>query len=117
MSMTPMPRLKSRIFVQALVRRAEVAGAAAYVARKGAEEAGVVFLKLNRLDGTIEVLSPSQKMTPGGELERAWVRPLGDRTTEGEASAYFARQITFDPDLWIVEIEDRQGRNFVDEAS
>jgi hypothetical protein len=116
MSMTSLPRLKSKIFVQALVRRAEVAGAAAYVARKGAEEAGVVFLKINRLDGTIEVLSPSQKINSEGELERVWARPMGDRTTEEEAAGYFARQVKFDPDLWIVEIEDRQGRNFVDDA-
>ncbi len=46
------PRLKAGFFVRALIRRAEVAGASAYVVRKGGEEAGAVILKLAPLDGT-----------------------------------------------------------------
>ncbi|HEY1630672.1 MAG TPA: DUF1491 family protein [Rhizomicrobium sp.] len=105
------PRLKAGIFVRALIRRAEVAGAAAYVVRKGAEEAGAVLIKIARLDGTSLVLSQARR----GEGELVWVRPLGDAADEEKARAYFDRQIKFDPDLWIVEIEDRQGRAFVDE--
>jgi len=105
-----MPRLKSALYVQALMRRSEVAGAAAYLVRRGAEEAGAVFLKLNRLDGTCAVLSPARR----GE-ERIWTRPLGENAEEARAAEYFARQIRIDPDIWIVEIEDREGRSFVDE--
>jgi hypothetical protein len=105
------PRLKTGIFVRALIRRAEVAGAAAYVVRKGAEEAGAVLIKIARLDGTALVLSQARR----GEGELVWVKPLGDAADEEKAQAYFDRQIKFDPDLWIVEIEDRQGRTFVDE--
>jgi hypothetical protein len=105
-----MPRLKSALYVQALIRRCEVAGAAAYLVRRGAEEAGAVFLKLNRLDGSCVVLSPARQ----GE-DRVWMRPLGETTDEVHAADYFARQIRFDPDIWIVEIEDREGRSFVDE--
>jgi hypothetical protein len=110
------PRLKSKIFVQALIRRAEVQGAAAYVVRSGAAEAGAVFLKINRLDGTCEVLSPSMRLAAGGEGERIWTRPLGANVAEEAAAEYFTRQVRFDPDIWIVEIEDREGRAFVDEA-
>jgi hypothetical protein len=105
-----MPRLKSALYVQALIRRCEVAGAAAYLVRRGAEEAGAVFLKFNRLDGTCTVLSPARR----GE-ERVWTRPLGESADDARAAEYFARQIRFDPDIWIVEIEDREGRTFVDE--
>ncbi|MGY9106322.1 MAG: DUF1491 family protein, partial [Alphaproteobacteria bacterium] len=49
-------RLKSKIYVQALIRRAEVQGAAAFVVRSGAVEAGAVFIKINRLDGHCDVL-------------------------------------------------------------
>jgi hypothetical protein len=105
-----MLRLKSVIFVQALIRRCETAGAAAYLLRRGAEEAGAVFIKLNRLDGALTVLSPARR---GEEL--VWTRPLGDTADEQRCSDYFAKQIRFDPDIWIVEIEDRQGRSFVDE--
>ncbi len=109
-------RLKSKIYVQALVRRAETEGAAAFVVRSGAAEAGAVFIKINRLDGRCEVLSPSQRLGNDGNIERIWTRPLGDQVSEEDASDYFNRQLKFDPDIWIVEIEDRQGRTFVDEA-
>lgn len=104
-------RLKAGIFVRALIRRAEVAGAAAYVARKGSEEAGAILIKIAKLDGTCTVLN--QARDGAGEL--VWARPLGDSCDEEKASAWFERQIKFDPDLWIVEIEDREGRSFVDE--
>jgi hypothetical protein len=106
-----LPRLKSQLYVQALMRRCESSGAQAYLARRGAEEAGAVFVKVNRLDGTSLVLSPARR----GEGEKIWTRPLGDAADETQANDYFARQIRFDPDIWIVEIEDRQGRTFVDE--
>jgi hypothetical protein len=103
-------RLKSAIYVQALIRRCEAEGANAYLVRRGAEEAGAVFIKLNRLDGTATVLSPARR----GE-ERVWMRPLGQSASEAQAAEYFAKQLRFDPDIWILEIEDREGRTFVDE--
>ena len=105
------PRLKAGIFVRALIRRAEAAGASAFVVRKGAEEAGAIFLKIARLDGTCLVLNQARR----GDGELVWSRPIGDDCDDARASAYFDRQMKFDPDLWIVEIEDRQGRAFVDE--
>ncbi len=105
------PRLKAGIFVRALIRRVEVAGAQAYVVRKGAEEAGAIFIKVSSLDGTCVVLNQAR----AGDGELVWARPLGDSVDDAKASAYFERQIKFDPDIWIVEIEDRKGRAFVDE--
>jgi hypothetical protein len=106
-----LPRLKSKLYVQALIRRCEAQGAGAFVVRKGAEEAGAIFLKINRLDGRCTVLSPARR----GEGERIWTRPLGEEADEAQAAEYFARQTRFDPDIWIVEVEDRAGRAFVDE--
>ena len=63
-----------------------------------------MFIKLNRLDGTLTVLSPARR----GE-ERVWTRPLGETADEQRCADYFAKQIRFDPDIWIVEIEDRVG--------
>ena len=104
-------RLKAGIFVRSLIRRAEVAGAQAYVVKKGSEEAGAVFLKISRLDGTCTILN---QVRPGdGEL--AWAKPLGGPCDEARAAAYLAKQTKFARDLWIVEIEDREGRPFVDE--
>ena len=75
-------RLKSKIYVQALIRRAEVQGAAAFVVRSGTVEAGAVFIKINRLDGCCDVLGPSQRLGAEGEIERVWTRPLGEATSE-----------------------------------
>lgn len=112
MSMFPVsPRLKAGIFVRALIRRAEVAGAQGYVLHKGSEEAGAVYIKINTLDGMCLVLS--QARAGAGEL--VWLRPLGEACDEDRARSYFDKQMRYDPDLWVVEIEDKQGRTFVDE--
>src|SRR5579863_9692858 len=100
-----MIRLKTAIYVQALIRRCEVAGASAYLVRHGAEEAGAVLIKVNRLDGTFLVLSQARR----GE-EAVWLLPLGESSDETRAADYLARQLRIDPDIWIVEIEDREGR-------
>ena len=103
-------RLKSAIYVQALIRRCEAAGASAYLVRHGADEAGAIFVKVDRLDGTCMVLSQARR----GE-EAVWLKPLGDASDATHAADYFAKQLRIDPDIWIVEIEDRQGRTFVTE--
>lgn len=105
------PRLKAGIFVRALIRRVEVAGASAFIVAKGSEEAGAVILKVARLDGTVLVLNQVRM----GDGRLVWARALGDWTDEARAAGWCERQRSFDPDLWIVEIEDRQGRAFVDE--
>ena len=105
------PRLKPGFFVRALIRRAEAAGAQGFVAKKGTEEAGAVLIKIARLNGTCTVLNQSAD----ADGTRVWTRPLGEVCDEAKASAWFAKQMKFDPDLWIVEIEDREGRTFVDE--
>jgi hypothetical protein len=105
------PRLKAGIYVRALIRRAEVAGASAYVLRHGGEDAGALYLKLARPDRSCTVLSQARR----GDGELVWIKPVGETSDDAAASKYFAKQMRFDPDLWIVEIEDREGRAFVDE--
>ena len=103
------PRLKPGLYVRALIRRAEVEGAQAFVVRKGIEESGAIILKVNRLDGHVLLLTQARR----GDGELVWARPLGDWTDEERGRIYLDKQIGYDPDLWIVEIEDRQGRAFV----
>ena len=105
------PRLKAGLFVRALIRRAEVEGASAYVARKGAEEAGAVILRLSPPGAPATVLTQARR----GEGELVWVKPLGDAPGEEKIAGWIEKQIRIDPDVWIVDIEDRQGRAFVDE--
>ena len=110
-------RLKSGIWVAAYIRRCQIEGAQALLRRRGADEAGAVFIKISRLDGTGEVFGPAPQTAfdEARPADRAFIRCLKQQpASEADAEAYLARQIRFDPDLWIVEVEDRAGRNFLD---
>jgi len=110
-------RLKSGIWVAAYIRRCQIEGAQAMLRRRGADEAGAVFIKVARLDGTAEVYGPAPQSAfdEARPADRAFVRSLKtEAATEADAEAYLSRQIKFDPDVWIVEVEDRAGRNFLD---
>jgi hypothetical protein len=112
-------RLKSAIWVAAYIRRCNVEGAFAAVRRRGAEEAGAIFVKVNRLDGTAELYGPApQSLVEGARpADRLFSRclpepPAPDATVE----ARLARELRFDPDVWIIEVEDRAGRHFLDQV-
>ena len=110
-------RLKSGIWVSAYLRRCQTEGAFAVVRRRGAEEAGAIFVKLNRLDGTAELFGPAPQTAfdEGRPLDRAF-RPClpAQPAPEADVEARLEREIRFDPDLWIVEVEDRAGRHFLE---
>jgi hypothetical protein len=110
-------RLKSGIWVAAYIRRCQVEGAQAMLRRRGAEEAGAVFIKVSKLDGTADVYGPAPQSSfdEARPADRAFIRSLTTGgVSEADAEVYLARQIKFDPDVWIVEVEDRAGRNFLD---
>jgi hypothetical protein len=111
-------RLKSAIWVAAYVRRCHIEGAFAAVRRRGAEEAGAIFIKLNRLDGTAELFVPAPQTAfdDAGPDDRAFSRGFGvEPVPEDKIEERLKREIRFDPDVWIVEVEDRAGRNFLDQ--
>ena len=104
--------LSADIWVGALIRRAEIGGAFAMVVRKGDPRAGAVLVKLlNRRDGTARLLAEATK----GDGDRIWMQPLAS-TDEPDLDRYIARAIKIDPDVWVVEIEDREGRHFLVES-
>src|SRR5437763_13507227 len=110
-------RLKSAIWVAAYVRRCNGAGAFAAVRRRGAEEAGAIFIKLNRLDGTAELFAPAPQAVfeEAHPSDRAFTRCLGSEPAPEEViENRLTREIRFDPDAWIIEVEDRAGRHFLD---
>ena len=110
-------RLKSAIWVAAYLRRCNGEGAFAAVRRHGAEEAGAIFIKVSRLDGTADLYGPAPQshFDEARPSERAFAPALKVQPApDADAEAYLARQIRFDPDLWIVEVEDRAGRPFLD---
>ena len=110
-------RLKSGIWVLAYVRRCHVEGVFAVIRRRGAEEAGAIFIKVNRLDGTADVYGPAPQSVFEEEhpVDRAYSPAMKTMpSSDAEAEACLARQVRFDPDVWIIETEDRAGRHFLE---
>ncbi len=102
--------LSADLWTSALIRRAEQAGGFATVVRRGDRSFGAVLVKvLNLRTREVYVLREAQK----GE-ETVWHRPI-DTPEETALDEWMARQVKYDPDLWIIEIEDTQGRHFLTE--
>ena len=101
------PRLKAKLWVHAVIRQCGVFGVPAMVVKKGDEDAGAVLIKLNRGEAGCEVFTQVRD----GSGEPAWLRATGPAPVdESKADAYVDRQRGFDCDLWVLEIEDREGR-------
>jgi hypothetical protein len=114
-------RLRADIFVAALIRRAAGEGAFAVLRRRGAAEAGAIFVKIDCLDGRTALFGPAPQTELAESVERGvdrvFTRVHRDDWIEPEqAEGRLKRELDFDPDLWIVEIEDREGRAFLDLA-
>ena len=113
-------RLKSAIWVAAYIRRCNGEGAYAVVRRRGAEEAGAIFVKLNRLDGTAELYGPAPQTAfddarPSERMFTACVS--GQPVADDKIEERLAKELRFDPDVWVVEVEDRAGRHFLDQLA
>jgi len=110
-------RLKTALWVAAYLRRCQVEGLFAVVRRRGAEEAGAVFIRVSRLDGTSDLFGPAPQSEVGAALgaDRVFSASLASQAVPDAAiESYLAREVKFDPDVWIVEVEDRSGRHFLD---
>lgn len=107
-------RLRSDVWVAALVRRAFSGGAFAAITHRGADEAGAIFVVVDRLDGTCDLWGPA----PQADID---AEPSGDRRFErllaraprADLAARIASERRFDSDLWLAEVEDREGRHFI----
>jgi hypothetical protein len=102
--------------VKAYLRRCQHEGAMAVLVRRGDADAGAIYIKVARLDGTATLYGPAPAGLEGAREHRRWhaCLPRAD-APEAEADAQLARQIEFDPDIWVVSVEDRQGRHFLDD--
>ena len=104
--------LSSDLWVPALIRRAELGGAFATVVRRGDERAGTVVVKAFDTR-TRRARLYTEAFGPDGD--RLWIQPVTSEA-ESELDAYIQRQVARDSDLWVVEIEDRDGRHFITET-
>jgi hypothetical protein len=111
-------RLKSSIWVAAYLRRCQTAGVFGAVRRRGAEEAGAVFVKVATLDGKamLYVPAPQTVYDDSRPIERLFMPIAPDALLEPSVEERITKEIRFDPDAWIVETEDKAGRHFLDLA-
>ncbi|MCU0908286.1 MAG: DUF1491 family protein [Rhodobacteraceae bacterium] len=105
-----MIRLTARVWVDAYLTRLRLAAIPAYVIAKGDATAGAVLVKLATLDGRAQAFQRSFDLMTGG---RVWV-VLADGP-EPDVDAAISRQRRHDPDLWVIEVEDRAGRHLLDQ--
>ena len=103
--------LNTGLWVMAQVRICDRAFIPATVVRRGDSDAGTVLLKLNRFEEGVTVYT--QASSTGDQP--TWSRGTGPNpVSEAEADAYIERQVKYDPDVWVLEIEDRRGQYKID---
>ncbi len=105
-----MTRLTARFWVDAYLARLRFQDIPAFVTSHGDDTAGAVLVKLNTLDGQAQSFHRSYDLMSG---LRKWIEHASG--AEADVDAAIRRQQEFDPDLWVIEVEDRQGRHLLDE--
>lgn len=105
-----MTRLTSAFWVQAYLRRLALENIPAYILAHGDDTAGAVLVKLATLDGQARLFQRGFDLQTG---DRVWQQL--EQGTEEQIDTTLQRQLGFDPDLWVIELEDRAGRHFLDD--
>ena len=95
------PRVKAGLWVKMALRMGDREGAPGVVLRRGDPDSGAVLVVLRSREGLCVL---SQTRTPEGAL--AWLRATGPSPVDDAAAdTYVARQVRYDPDLWVLEFE------------
>lgn len=109
MAWSAAPRLTTAIWVAAYLARLQQTGIYAHVAKKGDGTAGAVAVKVALMDGSASFFTRAF----GADGDRVWAAQM-EAAPEAEVDAALARQRRYDPDLWIIEVEDPRGRHLLD---
>ena len=105
------PRLKSGIWMKALIRRCDLSAVPVAVLARGDADAGAILLKFNSGAAGCSVLTQAR----GRDGELLWMRATGPApVAEADADAYIARQRQRDPDIWVAEIESGSAETVID---
>jgi len=105
-------RLTTDLWVSAYLTRLRLVEIPVFVTRKGDATAGSVYVKLNTLDGQAKAFHRQFDLMSD---QREWaVLAEGD---EADVDASLSKQASFDSDIWVLEVEDRDGRHLLDDPS
>ena len=105
-----MTRLTADFWIGAYLTRLRLANIPAFVVKRGDATAGAVLVKLNTLDGQACCYQRSFDLLSG---DRNWV--VLTQGAEPAVDLSISKQRSFDPDLWVIEVEDRMGRHLLDQ--
>ncbi|WP_350333366.1 DUF1491 family protein [Coralliovum pocilloporae] len=99
-------RVTSEFWVSAYIRRHMAEGRFAAVGRRGASEAGAIAVKIAHLDGTASLYMPAPQMVfdDAKPQDRQFICTLA-RQAEADIDTRLSKEVTFDSDLWIIEVE------------
>lgn len=103
-------RLTAEIWVSAYLTRLRLVEIPAFVVKRGDNTAGAVLVKLNTLDGQACCYQRSFDLMTG---DRKWIILV--EGAEATVDQSITKQRGFDPDLWVIEVEDKQGRHLLDQ--
>ncbi len=106
-------RLPTKVWVEALIRRAQTAGASGFVVQKGDASRGDILIKVADLQGSARAYVPRTNM----QGDRVFVDLVSQSVgpDEDSVNTYMEKAMSRDRDLWVIEIEDRQLRHFLTE--
>lgn len=104
------PRLTADFWVHAYLTRLRLLNIPAFVVAKGDANAGAVMVKQSPLNGTATL---HQRLFDPLAERRDWVQVAAG--AEADIDAQITRERGRDPDLWVIEVEDREGRTLLQE--
>jgi len=105
-----MARLRSKIWVQAYLKRLELQTIAAYVTAHGDDHSGAILIKVMKMDGSAQLYEKTFDLQNN---RNAWVKILDG--LDVEVDNLLEKQKANDPDLWVIEIENADGQNYLDD--
>lgn len=99
-------RVTSDLWVSAVLRRLFAAGAFGAVVRRGASEAGAIFVTVRGRAGLTDLYGPAlQASYADARPDERQFQRLMAQADESEIETYFAKEARFDPDFWVLEAE------------
>jgi hypothetical protein len=108
-------RVKTGLFVSALVRRVFSDGGMAAIEKRGAEEAGAVFIRIRHRDGSQSLAAPAPQTAFDTAKPDARLFELrAARAEADDVSEMIERERRFDPDIWVVEIETDSPETYIE---
>ena len=105
-----MARLRSKIWVQAYLKRLEIQNIAAYVTAHGDDHSGAILIKVMKMDGSAQLYEKTFDLQNNRNV---WVKIM--EGSDMEIDTLLEKQKVTDPDIWVVEIESANGQNYLDE--